>query len=138
MGHAASCPRSKSQNRHGKFEVYSFELAEKFDMLKRTHPNYPDLMFASPLPVHLEPRRLLQKPRLGPDEFVPATGFTPLSSFTGSQARDNPILVALHHRMEYANVFINEVRPTLGLQEGDRWRSGWRHTRMKSSRPFCP
>ncbi len=111
----------KPKTATGKFEVYSFELAEKFDMLKRTHPNYPDLMFASPLPVHLKPRWLLQKPRLGPDEFVPATGFTPLSSFTGSQARDNPILVALHHRMEYANVFINEVRAyRLGLQEGDR------------------
>ena len=77
-------------------------------------------MFASPLPVHLEPCWLLQKPRLGPDEFVPATGFTPLSSFAAAQARDNPILVALHHRMRYANVFINEARARrLGLQEGD-------------------
>jgi anaerobic selenocysteine-containing dehydrogenase len=46
--------------------------------------------------------------------------FTPLSSFTDAQARDNPILVALHHRMRYANVFINEARARrLGLKEGD-------------------
>ena len=105
----------------GKFEVYSFELAEKYDMLGRTHPDYPDRIFASPLPELLEPRWMLQKPKLGDDEFVPATGFTPLSSFAGAQARDNPILVALHHRMRYANVFINAERARrLGLEEGDR------------------
>jgi anaerobic selenocysteine-containing dehydrogenase len=104
----------------GKFEVYSFELAEKHDALRRNHPDYPDRMFASPLPVHLEPRWMRQKAKLGEDEFVPATGFTPLSSFAGAQARDNPILVALHHRMRYANVFINEERARrLGLNEGD-------------------
>jgi thiosulfate reductase/polysulfide reductase chain A len=104
----------------GKFEVYSFELAQKFGMLGTTYPDYTDRIFASPLPVLLEPRWMLQKPKLGDDEFVPATGFTPLSSFAGAQARDNPILVALHHRMRYANVFINEERALrLGLIEGD-------------------
>jgi anaerobic selenocysteine-containing dehydrogenase len=109
-----------AQTATGKFEVYSFELAEKYDMLRRNHPDYPDRMFASPLPVQLEPRWMLQKAKLGEDEFVPATGFTPLSSFAGVQARDNPILVALHHRMRYASVFINEERACrLGLEEDD-------------------
>jgi thiosulfate reductase/polysulfide reductase chain A len=100
--------------------VYSFELAEKYNKLKRNHPDYPDRMFASPLPVQLEPRWMLQKAKLGEDEFVPATGFTPLSSFAGVQARDNPILVALHHRMRYATVFIFEERARrLGLEEDD-------------------
>ena len=110
----------KPKTATGKFEVYSFELAEKFDMLRRTHPDYPDKMFACPLPVHLEPRWMLQKHQLGSDEFVPATGFAPLSSSVGAQARDNPILVGLHDRMRYANVFINEERARcLGLEEGD-------------------
>ncbi|MGV8075349.1 MAG: molybdopterin-dependent oxidoreductase [Syntrophobacteraceae bacterium] len=110
----------KPKTATGKFEVYSFELAEKYDKLKKTYPDYQDRMFASPLPVHLEPRWMRQKPELGADEFVPATGFTPLSSFAGAQARDNPILVALHHRMRYANVFINEERARLlDLKEGD-------------------
>jgi anaerobic selenocysteine-containing dehydrogenase len=61
-----------------------------------------------------------QKPTLARDEFVPASGFTPLSSFTGAQARNNPILVSLHRKMRYANVFINEKRAKdLGLNEGD-------------------
>jgi anaerobic selenocysteine-containing dehydrogenase len=108
------------QTATGKFEVYSFELAEKHDMLRQNHPDYPDRLFAYPLPVNLEPRWMIQKAQLGVDEFVPATGFTPLSSFAGAQARDNPILVALHHRMRYANVFINEERARrLGLEEGD-------------------
>jgi len=104
----------------GKLEVYSFELAEKYNKLKQNHPDYPDRIFASPLPVQLEPRWMLQKAKLGEDEFVPATGFTPLSSFAAAQARDNPILVALHHRMRYATVFINEERARrLGLEEDD-------------------
>jgi anaerobic selenocysteine-containing dehydrogenase len=109
-----------AQTATGKFEVYSFELAEKYNQLKQKYPDYPDRMFASPLPVQLEPRWMLQKAKLDEDEFVPATGFTPLSSFTGAQARDNPILVPLHHRMRYATVFINEERARrLGLEEDD-------------------
>jgi anaerobic selenocysteine-containing dehydrogenase len=112
--------RIPPQTATGKFEVYSFALAEKYNYLKQNHPDYPDRMFASPLPVNLEPRWLLQKASLGEDEFVPATGFTPLSSFASVQARDNPILVALHHRMRYATVFINEARARrLGLEEDD-------------------
>ncbi len=108
------------QTSTGKFEVYSFQLAEMYDKLKRDHPEYTDRIFASPLPVQLEPRWMLQKAVLGEDEFVPATGFTPLSSFAGAQARDNPILVSLHHRMRYATVFINEERARrLGLEEDD-------------------
>ncbi len=104
----------------GKFEVYSFELARKFDMLGRTYPDYADRIFASPLPVLLEPRWMGQSSGLGDDDFVPASGFTPLSSFAGAQARNNPILVALHHRMRYPNVFINSERARrLGLREGD-------------------
>jgi anaerobic selenocysteine-containing dehydrogenase len=109
-----------AQTATGKFEVYSFELAEKYNKLKQNHPDYKDIMFASPLPVNLEPRWMLQKDKLGEDEFVPATGFTPLSSFAGVQARNNPILVALHHRMRYATVFINDERARrLGLAEDD-------------------
>lgn len=108
------------QTSTGKLEVYSFELAEQYNKLKQNHPDYPDRMFASPLPVQLEPRWMLEKAKLGEDEFVPATGFTPLSSFAAAQARDNPVLVALHHRMRYATVFINEERARrLGLEEDD-------------------
>lgn len=108
------------QTATGKYEVYSFLLAEKYHNLKRNHSDYADIMHASPLPVNLEPRWLVEKPDLSDDEFVPATGFTPLSSFAAAQARDNPILVALHHRMRYATVFINEERARrLGLQDDD-------------------
>lgn len=112
--------RIPPQTSTGKLEVYSFELAEQYHKLKQKHPDYPDRLFASPLPVNLEPRWMLEKAKLGADEFVPATGFTPLSSFAAVQARDNPILVALHHRMRYATVFINAERArTLGLAEDD-------------------
>ena len=112
--------RIPPQTATGKLEVYSFLLAEKYNELKQNHPDYKDIMHAYPLPVNLEPRWMLQKAKLGEDEFVPATGFTPLSSFASVQARDNPILVALHHRMRYATVFINEERARrLGLQEDD-------------------
>jgi len=108
------------QTSTGKFEVYSFRLAEKYDMLKRDYPDYRDRIFAFPLPIQIEPRWMGQKAKLGEDEFVPATGFTPLSAFSGAQARDNPILVSLHHRMRYATVFINEERARrLGLEEED-------------------
>lgn len=112
--------RIPPQTATGKLEVYSFLLAEKYNYLKQNHANYDDIMHAYPLPVNLEPRWMLQKAKLGEDEFVPATGFTPLSSFASVQARNNPILVALHHRMRYATVFINEERARrLGLEEDD-------------------
>lgn len=104
----------------GKYEAYSFWLAENYDMLKRKHPDYKDRDHASPLLVNLKPAWMNQKPALAKDEFVPASGFTPLSSFTGAQARNNPILVSLHRKMKYANIFINEKRAQdLGVNEGD-------------------
>lgn len=112
--------RIPPQTATGKYEVYSFLLAEKYNRLRKKHSDYKDILFASPLPVNLEPRWMLEKAKLGEDEFVPATGFTPLSSFAAAQARDNPVLVALHHRMRYATVFINEERARrLGLEEDD-------------------
>jgi anaerobic selenocysteine-containing dehydrogenase len=112
--------RIPPQTATGKLEVYSFLLAEKHHKLKQNHPDYKDVMFANPLPVNLKPRWLLKRAKLDKNEFVPATGFTPLSSFASVQARDNPILVALHHRMRYATVFINEERARrLGLTEDD-------------------
>lgn len=115
-----SVPEHKPRNATGKYEVYSFWLAEKYDMLKKYHPDYADIEHASPLLVNLKPGWMQAKNRLVEDEFVPASGFSPLSSFTGAQARNNPILVSLHRKMRYANIFINETRArALGLREGD-------------------
>jgi len=112
-------PEPKPRTATGKYEVYSFWLAEKYDMLRREYPDYPDADYASPLLVQFAPRWMQQNQSLAEDEFVPASGFTPLSSFTGAQARNNPILVSLHRKMRYANIFINEERARrLGLDEG--------------------
>nr|WP_320192258.1 molybdopterin-dependent oxidoreductase [uncultured Desulfobacter sp.] len=113
-------PEHTPRNSTGKYEVYSFWLAEKYNMLTKKYPDYPDLAHASPLLVDLAPAWMQKKQNLAEDEFVPASGFSPLASFTGAQARNNPILVSLHRKMKYANVFINETRARdLGLDEGD-------------------
>ena len=110
----------KPRNATGKYEVYSFWLADKYDMLGRKYPEYPDREYASPLLVNFKPRWMHQKQKLAEDEFVPATGFTPLSSFVGAQARDNPILLPLDRKMGYTKIFINEDRARrLGLKKFD-------------------
>lgn len=104
----------------GKHEVYSFWLAGIHHRLATEHPDYGLRDHASPLFPHLTCRWYGKKKALGTDEFIPASGFSPLGSFCGGQTRNNPVLVPLHDDMGYANVFINEARARkLGVSEGD-------------------
>ena len=60
------------------------------------------------------------KEQLDSDEFIPITGFSPLSSFTGAQTRNNILLKNVGSKLNYSAVFINTDRGNaLGLKSGD-------------------
>ncbi|PJE78764.1 Polysulfide reductase chain A [invertebrate metagenome] len=104
----------------GKIELYSVMLAQKWLMLRQAHPDYPDMDYASPLHIPVFPRWLEQKAKLGDDEFIPVTGFSPLGSFTGAQSRDNDVLEFLQKATHYTSVFMNAERAgRLQLKTGD-------------------
>lgn len=106
----------------GRFELYSTQLAKIYkdysqekDESLRQH--------ASPLNHQLPPLWLQQTRELGKDEFVPVTGFSPLGSFTGAQARNNGLLHFLQQEMHFSDVLMNRKRAEkLGLQSGDKVR----------------
>ena len=109
----------KPKTATGKFEVYSFELAKNSTSSKNP-PGLPghDVRLASAC----APRTALAaaKAPAGPGRVRSGHRFHAAVLFYGFTGQNNPILVALHHRMRYANVFINEARARrLGLQEGD-------------------
>lgn len=110
----------KPKNPTGKYEAYSFHLAKIFHKLKTEHPDYAFRDHASPLLTHLVTKWYQEKKKLGTDEFIPASGFSPVSSFAGGQTRNNPVLITLQDKMKYPNAFINTDRARqLNLSEGD-------------------
>lgn len=101
-----------------KFEIYSIYLAKTFNELKAQ--KYPRLDQASPLPRWTPPFWLEKKKSLGENEFIPITGFSPLSSFTGAQTRDNLLLKAIGEQVDWDAVFINKKKGSkLGLSTGN-------------------
>jgi len=110
----------KPRNNTGVYEVYSFWLADIFNRLKSDHPDYEFRDHASPLLPHIVCRWYQSQQTMAKDEFIPASGFSPLSSFVSGQTRNNPVLIPLHDKMKYANAFINVKRAKqLNLKEGD-------------------
>lgn len=102
----------------GKLEIYSIYLAKTFNELKEL--KYPRLDQASPLPRWTPPFWYEKKKGLGEGEFVPITGFSPLSSFTGAQTKDNLLLKAIGEQVDWDAVFINRKKgDKLGLKSGD-------------------
>lgn len=102
----------------GKLEIYSIYLARTFNQLKEL--KYPRLDHASPLPRWTPPFWLERNKGLAGDEFVPITGFSPLSSFTGAQTRDNLLLKTLGEQVNWDAVFINRAKGAkLGIKNGD-------------------
>jgi anaerobic selenocysteine-containing dehydrogenase len=101
----------------GKLEIYSIYLAKTFNELKEK--KYPRLDQASPLPKWTPPFWLEKKAKLSGDEFIPITGFSPLSSFTGAQTRDNLLLKGIGEQIDWDAVFINKGKgKKLGFRDG--------------------
>ena len=102
----------------GKLEIYSLYLARTFNELKAK--NYPRLDQASPLPCWTPPFWMEKHEALAGDEFVPVTAFFPLSSFTGAQTRDNPVLNHVGSQFDWDAVFINRDKGRkAGFATGD-------------------
>jgi anaerobic selenocysteine-containing dehydrogenase len=102
----------------GKLEIYSLYLARTFNDLKAK--NYPRLDQASPLPRWTPPFWMEKRKALAADEFVPVTAFFPLSSFTGAQTRDNPVLNHVGSQFDWDAVFVNhEKGRKAGFATGD-------------------
>ncbi len=102
----------------GKLEVYSLYMAKSFNELKVK--KYARLDQASPLPRWTPPFWMEKKQILGGNEFIPITGFSALSSFTGAQTKDNLLLRTLGNKLDLDAVFINKTKGrTLGLKDGE-------------------
>jgi thiosulfate reductase/polysulfide reductase chain A len=101
-----------------KLEIYSLYLAKTFNELKEK--KYARLDQASPLPRWTPPFWLEKKKTLGDNEFIPITGFSPLSSFTGAQTKDNLLLKTIGAQVDWDAVFVNAKKgAALGLKSGD-------------------
>lgn len=102
----------------GKLEIYSLYLARTFNDLKAK--NYARLDQASPLPRWTPPFWMEKTKALAGDEFVPITAFFPLSTFTGAQTRENPVLNFVGAQFDWDAVFINrEKGSNAGFKSGD-------------------
>ena len=103
----------------GKLEVYSLFMAKWHEELlnqgRENDAKYFDPLFSCP-PTYYQ----TLKEKLDNDEFIPITGFSPLSSFTGAQTRNNILLRNVGAKLNYSAVFINTDRGNaLGLKSGD-------------------
>lgn len=102
-----------------KLEVYSTFLATQYDRLVKENRK-DDIEYYNPLYTYARTYFEKLKPELDKDEFVPITGFHPLSSFTGAQTRNNVLLSTIGNGLRYSTVFINGSRgKELGLKTGD-------------------
>ena len=112
-------PVKPMNNPSGKLEVYSLFMAKWHEELlnqgRENDAKYFDPLFSCP-PTYYQ----TLKEKLDNDEFVPITGFSPLSSFTGAQTRNNILLRNVGAKLNYSAVFINTDRGNaLGLKSGD-------------------
>src|SRR6185369_287880 len=102
----------------GKLEIYSLYLAKTFNELKEK--KYARLDQASPLPRWTPPFWMEKKKVLEGNEFIPITGFSALSSFTGAQTKDNLLLRTLGEKLDLDAVFINKAKGhKLGFKDGE-------------------
>jgi len=103
----------------GKFELYSLFMAKWHEkLLNDDRAN--DAQYFTPLITWATPYWMTKKEKLDIDEFIPITGFHPLSSFTGAQTRNNILLSTIGSMLDYDAVFINREKGNqLGLNSGD-------------------
>ena len=105
--------------RSNKIEVYSTFLATVHNKLVTEH-RMEESEYYTPLYSYVRPYFEKLKPALDNDEFIPITGFHPLSSFTGAQTRNNVLLKNIGTGLRYSTVFINASKgKSLGLKTGD-------------------
>ncbi len=103
----------------GKIEVYSTFMAKWNDRLKG-EGREKEAMYYTPLFTYAPTYWQGLKETLGEDEFIPITGFSPLSSFTGAQTRNNILLKNAGESLDYDHVFINASKGrALGLKTED-------------------
>ena len=103
----------------GKLEVYSLFMAKWNERLK-SEGRDKDAQYYNPLFTCPPTYYQALKEQLDSDEFIPITGFSPLSSFTGAQTRNNILLKNVGSKLNYSAVFINTDRGNaLGLKSGD-------------------
>lgn len=108
----------KAKTPTGKVEIYSTFLADFHQQMKVAGNEFVD--YASPLANWVEPFWRKEKTVMEKDEFLPITGFSPLNTFTGSQTRNNPLLIQVGNEVDWAAVFINTKRgEKLGLKDGE-------------------
>ena len=102
----------------GKLEIYSLYLAKTYNELKEK--KYSRLDQTTPLPRWTPPFWMEKKQILGGNEFIPITGFSALSSFTGAQTKDNLLLRTLGDKLDLDAVFINTAKGRkLELKSGE-------------------
>lgn len=103
----------------GKLEVYSLFMANWHNRLLE-EDRKDEARYYSPLYDYPPTYYQTKKEKLDNDEFIPITGFSPLSSFTGAQTRNNILLKNVGDKLNYSAVFINTKRgKDLGLSSGD-------------------
>ena len=105
----------------GKIEVYSTFMAKWNKILKDDGREF-EAQYYTPLFTYAPTywQTLKNGAALAGDEFVPITGFHPLSSFTGAQTRNNVLLKNTIDALGLDNVFINAAKgKALGLATGD-------------------
>ncbi len=103
----------------GKLEIYSLFMSKWHDKLLK-EKRYNDAKYFTPLITWAPPYWMTKKETLDYDEFIPITGFHPLSSFTGAQTRNNILLSTIGSMLDYDAVFMNrEKGESLGLTSND-------------------
>ncbi|MGA1863122.1 molybdopterin-dependent oxidoreductase [Deferribacter thermophilus] len=108
----------KAKTKSKKIELYSTFLQKKYLEMKPKNEKLSLLL--DPKFKYVDPYWRTFKNNLGSDEFVPVTGFNPLSSFTGAQTRNNPILKVIGEMVDWDAVYINKEKgEKLGLKDGD-------------------
>jgi anaerobic selenocysteine-containing dehydrogenase len=108
----------KAKTKSKKIEIYSTFFLEKHFELKAENEKLASIL--DPGFKYQPPYWKTEKETLGKDEFIPVTGFNPLSSFTGAQTKDNPILNFLGGMVDWDAIYINKSKgEKIGLKDGD-------------------
>lgn len=114
----AQTPKPKAKTPTHKLEIFSTFLASAYAELEAESDS--NSLVANPLPVWQPAQWMNTRKELAKDEFIPITGFAPISSFTGQQTKDNRLLANIGEALNWDAVFINAAKgKALGLTEGD-------------------